>query len=189
MLELDNKAGWLIKFSATVAVGVVVTAYVWRKNKRRLGNLHEVDSAEASKLTCFCGLPAKLRISRTSKNPYRLFYNCPKNVDHHQCDYICWSDEVTTDVGRYLEEENFLRDECIRLQQRVDYVQSRREQEKNKWDREKRELMSRFSTVQSDLDAINRKIQEVNESEEMPPVDKSYHLDDEHDDAVIIGTV
>jgi hypothetical protein len=32
-------------------------------------------------LECYCGLLAKLRVSNTTKNPSRLFYNCPMRID------------------------------------------------------------------------------------------------------------
>lgn len=188
MLEQDNRAGWLIKFSAAV-VGIAVAAYVWRCSKRRLGNLQEVDGADDSELTCFCGLPAKLRVSRTSKNLYRLFYNCPKNEYFHQCAFFRWSDEISADSERHLKEKNFLRDECIHLQQKVDLIISQRQQERNDWDREEEELRSQLSAVQSELDDINKRMQEVNESEEMPPVDESYRVDDKHDGAVVLESV
>lgn len=91
----DNQAGWLIKYSATVVVGVAVATLIWRrawKRKRDCRRTHdshdmrtteEASTSEDSELKCSCGLPAKLRISRTFRNPYRLFYNCPKNAFHH----------------------------------------------------------------------------------------------------------
>lgn len=35
---------------------------------------------EESYLECYCGAAAKLRMSHTEKNPFRLFYNCPKEL-------------------------------------------------------------------------------------------------------------
>lgn len=37
-----------------------------------------MSSPENSEVICFCGRLAKLRLSMTSKNPNRYFYNCPK---------------------------------------------------------------------------------------------------------------
>ncbi|KAL8151372.1 hypothetical protein V2J09_021180 [Rumex salicifolius] len=152
----------------------------------RLESSDEVDIDEDSKLTCFCGQPAKLRISRTWKNPYRLFYNCPKSVHCHQCRFFCWSDENSILLERYLKEKKIVRDECIRLQKRVEYVQSRRIQEKSAWGRVRADLISRLSAAQSELHDVKKKIQQVNESEEMPPVEEWRIVnDDEINDSVI----
>lgn len=185
----EYKIGWLFEFSATVVVGVAVAAYVWRRARTRLDKSDEVDSAERHELICSCGLPAKLRISRTSKNPYRLFYNCPKHVYLRQCEFFRWSDEISISIERYLEEKNLLRDECVRLQERIDYIQSRRQHDRAIWDREKSQLRTRLSTVQAELDDIKRKIEESINSDEMPPLDGLHNPDSGDDGALIIGTV
>ena len=38
------------------------------------------DSEKSAVLKCTCALPAKLRLSDTPKNPFRLFYNCSKGI-------------------------------------------------------------------------------------------------------------
>ncbi|GAB4838836.1 hypothetical protein Ancab_028378 [Ancistrocladus abbreviatus] len=193
----DPKAGWLFKFSATVVVGVAVVAYVWRHTRTRINNSRDVGTSrypdvsaqDDPELTCSCGLRARLRISRTSKNPYRLFYNCPKHIFHHQCDFFRWYDEMTTTIERCIEEKNFLREECVRLQERIDYLRSRREHDRVVWEGEKAELISNLSAVQAELDDIKQRIRQVIESDAMPPLDDSYEVDDYHYDAIVKSTV
>ncbi|GAB4852849.1 hypothetical protein Ancab_017046 [Ancistrocladus abbreviatus] len=187
----DPKAGWLFKFSATVVVGVAVVAYVWRHTRTRINNSRDPDVSahDDPELTCCCGLRARLRISRTSKNPYRLFYNCPRHIYHHQCDFFRWCDETMTTIERCLEEKNFLREECIQLQERINYLRSRREHDRVVWEREKSELRLKLSAVQTELDDIMKRIHQVIESDAMPPFDDSYEVDDDHDGVVVVGTV
>ncbi|GAB2291719.1 hypothetical protein Dimus_025970 [Dionaea muscipula] len=195
--SLDSKADWFFKFSATVVAGVAVVAYVWRHNWTSIstspdvGTSQDPDSSnEDPELTCSCGMRARLRISRTSKNPYRLFYNCPKHMYHHQCDFFRWCDEMSLTLDRCLEEKNFLRDECIRLQERINYLRSRRDHDRVVWEREKSDLRSKLSAVQAELADIKNKIQQVMESDAMPPIDDdSYEADNELDGAVVVGTV
>ncbi|GMH23614.1 hypothetical protein Nepgr_025457 [Nepenthes gracilis] len=194
---LDPNAGWLFKFSATVVVGVAVVACVWKQSRLRTNNARDVGTSrepqvnawEDPELTCSCGLRARLKISRTSKNSYRLFYTCPKHIFHHQCDFFRWCDEMATTIDSCVDEKNFLHDECVRLQERIDYLRSRREQDRVVWEREKAELRSKLSAVEAELDDIKRGIQQVIESDSMPPFDDSYESDAEYDGAVVIEMV
>ncbi|KAL9251644.1 hypothetical protein AKJ16_DCAP15899, partial [Drosera capensis] len=188
----DPKTGWLFKFSATVVAGVAVVAYVWRHTWTRINPSQDVgtsqDTDDDPEVICSCGLRARLRVCRTAKNPYRLFYNCPKHISRNQCDFFCWCDEMSITLDRCQEEKTFLRDECIRLQERINYLRSRREHDRVVWETEKSDLTSKFSAVQAELDDIKSRIQQVIESDVMPPFDDSCKVDDEPDGAVVIGT-
>lgn len=197
----DHRGGWLSKYSATVVVGIAVATFLWRHSwirrtkHRRVQDLHEVSSSaevstsENSELHCCCGLPAKLRISKTLRNPYRLFYNCPKNVFHHQCEYFHWSDELSASVERSRRETSFLRNECIRLHRRIAYVQSRRGNDRALWELEKSELRSKVSSFQAELDDIKRRVQHLYELDNMPPIDESYVMSEENDGAIDIEMI
>ncbi|KDP44434.1 hypothetical protein JCGZ_16267 [Jatropha curcas] len=141
----------------------------------------EQSSYEDSEVKCFCGLPAKLRVSHTDRNPYRLFYNCPKSYNA-QCGFFHWSDESAETGDRHIDELNLIRDECIRLQGRLD-------NDRSEWEREKSELMSKLNAVQSELKDIKNRIKTVNDSDLMPPFDKSLSVDDDGDDAIVIHTI
>ncbi|GAB2219809.1 hypothetical protein Droror1_Dr00007446 [Drosera rotundifolia] len=189
----DPKAGWLFKFSATLVAGVAVVAYVWRRTWTRINPSQDVgtsqDTDDDPELICFCGLRARLRVCRTAKNPYRLFYNCPKQVFRNQCDFFRWCDEMSITLDRCQEEKTFLRDECIRLRERINYLRSRREHNRVVSETEKSDLTSKLSAVQAELDDIKSRIQQVIESDAMPPFNDSCMVDDEPDGAVVIGTV
>ncbi|XP_057527713.1 uncharacterized protein LOC130806592 isoform X1 [Amaranthus tricolor] len=196
----DHQSGWLSKYSVTVVVGVAVATFIWRqawiRSHSRTDHHQGHDSDEVSssveastneniELQCFCGLPAKLRISKTMRNPYRLFYNCPKNVFHHQCQCFHWSDEISTSVERSRREINFLRNECIRLHKRISYVQSRRENDRAFWEHERSELRSKVSSIQTELDDIKLSVQHLYELDNMPPV-YDYAMNEENDGVIDI---
>ncbi|KAF3952964.1 hypothetical protein CMV_021541 [Castanea mollissima] len=146
------------------------------------------DSKESDELKCTSGLPAKLRVSETPKNPFRLFYNCSKGI-HDKCGYFLWADEPAATGDRQTDELNLIRNECIRLQRRMGEIEEEHEDEKTIWNEEKSALMSQLSTVQAELDEIKKRIKMANESDLMPPVDKFSKSDDEADDAIIIHTL
>ncbi|KAK4563271.1 hypothetical protein RGQ29_005690 [Quercus rubra] len=147
-----------------------------------------VDSKESDELKCTCGLPAKLRVSKTPRNPFRLFYNCSKGI-HDQCGYFHWADESAATGDRQTDELNLIRNECIQLQRRMGEIEEEHEDEKTIWNEEKSALMSQLSTVQAELDEMKKRIKMANESDLMPPVDKFSKSDDEADDAIIIHTL
>lgn len=149
----------------------------------------EASTSEDSELKCSCGLPAKLRISRTFRNPYRLFYNCPKNAFHHQCEYFHWSDEMSANGERSRKETSFLQNECIRLHKKIAYVQSQRQNDRALWERERAELRSKVSSVQAELDDIKRRVQHLYELDNMPPFDDSCSTNEDDDGATIVETV
>ncbi|XP_048492642.1 uncharacterized protein LOC104904929 isoform X2 [Beta vulgaris subsp. vulgaris] len=197
----DHQGGWISKYSVTVVVGVAVATFIWRHTwirrtkNRRIHDLHEVSASEeastgeSSELQCCCGLPAKLRISKTLRNPYRLFYNCPKNVYNHQCEYFHWSDELSASVERTRREISFLRNECIRLHKKIAYVQSRRENDSGLWERERSELREKVTSLQAELDDIKRGVQYLYDLDNMPPVDDSYVMNEENDGAIDIEII
>ncbi|KAF9675845.1 hypothetical protein SADUNF_Sadunf09G0075600 [Salix dunnii] len=145
----------------------------------------ESSTPEDACLECFCGRLAKLRISNTIKNPSRLFYNCPKSLES-QCGYFEWADELGQ--AKHTKEINKIRFQCTQLQERLEDIQQRRENDRIVWQRERSELMTRLFTVQAELDEIKEKIKMANESELMPPLDKlsSAVADDDGDDAKVI---
>ncbi|KAF7127785.1 hypothetical protein RHSIM_Rhsim11G0158100 [Rhododendron simsii] len=145
-------------------------------------------SPEDSQLTCLCGLSAKLRTSKTHRNPYRMFYNCPK-YPYNQCEFFQWCDEPLLTGDRHLDELNLIRSECIRLQERVHDIQQEWDNEKADWNRERTELTLELSTVKGELDKIKNEIKLVNESVLMPPLDKLSIEDEEEDDALVIQTL
>ncbi|KAJ6310452.1 hypothetical protein OIU76_015221 [Salix suchowensis] len=145
----------------------------------------ESSTPEDACLECFCGRLAKLRISNTIKNPSRLFYNCPKSLES-QCGYFEWADELGQ--AKHTKEVNKIRFQCTQLQERLDDIQQRHENDRIVWQRERSELMTSLFTVQAELDDIKKKIKMANESELMPPLDKLSNAvaDDERDDAKVI---
>lgn len=189
---LDHQGGWVSKYSATVVVGVAVATVIWRHAWIRIQGSLEVKTPEearpneAPELKCSCGLPAKLRISRTFRNPYRLFYNCPKNSFHHQCEYFHWYDDVSASKERSRKEVNYLRHECIRLHKKIAYVQSQRENERASWEQERSALRSKVTSARAELDDIKRRIQHLYGTDNMPPIDESYISDEEDDGAIVI---
>ncbi|KAH7833303.1 hypothetical protein Vadar_004966 [Vaccinium darrowii] len=142
-----------------------------------------VSKSEESELMCSCGLPAKLRTSKTSRNPYRLFYNCLKSPDK-QCGFFQWCDEPLKTGDKHVDELNLIRSECIRLQERIDDIQQERDSERTDWNRERTELTSELSTVKAELD----KIKLVNESDLLPPLD-NISKQDEVGDALVVQTL
>lgn len=145
----------------------------------------ESSAPEDACLECYCGRLAKLRVSNTTKNPSRLFYNCPMRIDS-QCGYFEWADELGQ--AKHTKELNKIRLRCTQLQERLEDIQQQRDNDRIVWQRERSELMTRLFTVQAELDDIKKKIKLVNESELMPPLDElsSTVADDERDDAKVI---
>ncbi|KAF7840765.1 hypothetical protein G2W53_003063 [Senna tora] len=114
-----------------------------------------------SEIKCFCGLTAKLRVSNTSKNPFRLFYNCPKSINN-QCDFFLWSDEPAWTGDARTDEANLIR--YIRLLEKLD-------NERADWARKKAELKSKLSKVQAELNELKNMQRMGNGSDViMPPV-------------------
>lgn len=136
---------------------------------------------------CLCGRSAKLRISRTTKNLYRLFYNCAKVIDD-QCGFFCWYDDWYSSDDKANEEVKLIRDECLRLRQKLDDVEQEHDNDRVAWESEKCSLETQLSTIQGELDDIKKKIKLVNESDVMPPCDKLLE-EDEEQDSVVIHTV
>ncbi|KAL9267512.1 hypothetical protein AKJ16_DCAP25057, partial [Drosera capensis] len=75
-----------------------------------------------------------------------------------------------------------------RLREGINYLRSRWEHDRVVWETEKSDLTSKLSAVQAELDDIKSRIQQVIESDAMPPFDDSCMVDDEPDGAVVIGT-
>ncbi|XP_055960014.1 uncharacterized protein LOC126662216 isoform X3 [Mercurialis annua] len=130
---------------------------------------------------CFCNHPAKLRVSHTIRNPFRLFYNCHKYSDN--CGFFQWVDEPELTGDTHVDELNLIRNECIRLQGKLEESELERSHDRHAWEREKVELMSKFSTIQTELDEIKKRIEFANESDLMPPIHKLSDTDE--DDNVI----
>ncbi|KAL9231710.1 hypothetical protein vseg_006902 [Gypsophila vaccaria] len=191
----DHQGGWLSKVSATVVVGVAVATFICRhawiriQDSREASTPEEASTSEETELQCSCGLPAKLRISKTLRNPYRLFYNCPKSTFHHQCEYFHWSDELSANIERGRREINFLRSECIRLHRKVAYVQSRRDHDRALWERQRSELRSKVSSLQTELDDIKRRIQHLYDLDYMPPFNDSFDTNEDNDGAIDIQII
>ncbi|KAK6916380.1 Zinc finger, GRF-type [Dillenia turbinata] len=137
-------------------------------------------SEEECEVYCFCGSPAKLRLSRTARNPYRPFYSCSKRPSQ-QCGYFCWFEEFYPRNESHLEELDPAEMELYQLQQRMN-------EEKAAWEREKLELTSQLSRVQAELDEIKERI-EVANADIMPPLDRSCEPGDESDGSVIKHTI
>ncbi|CAN1156340.1 hypothetical protein LINPERHAP2_LOCUS20897 [Linum perenne] len=132
-----------------------------------------------SELECYCGLPAKLRMSGTTKNPFRLFYNCP---NYNDCNFFCWFDEPSVTGDKHVDELNRYRHECTRVQQRYVNALQDHENERAKWEIEKEELVSRLSKVGAELDELKRRCKLVGESDLMPPVDPMWSSDKDDSD-------
>ncbi|XP_058190253.1 uncharacterized protein LOC131307647 [Rhododendron vialii] len=112
-----------------------------------------MDSPEDSQLTCSCGLSAKLWTSKTHRNPYRMFYSCPK-YPNNQCEFFQWCDEPLLTGDKHLDELNLIGSECIRLQERVDDMQQEWDNERADWNRERTErteLTLELSSVVDDM--------------------------------------
>ncbi|KAK6946043.1 Zinc finger, GRF-type, partial [Dillenia turbinata] len=138
------------------------------------------ESEEECEVNCFCGNPAKLRSSRTARNPYRPFYNCSKRPSQ-QCGYFCWFEEFSPRNQNHLEELDPAEVELYQLQQRMN-------EEKAAWERKRLELTSQLSRVQGELDEIKEKIELAN-ADIMPPLDRSSESGDESDGSVIKHTI
>ncbi|KAL8143710.1 hypothetical protein V2J09_016742 [Rumex salicifolius] len=97
-------------------------------SKCRLDKLdNSVDGDDDSELICFCGYPAQLRRSTTSK------FLSPINTI------------LPFDPKRHTTEMDFFRDECMNLQKKLDDEKLQRQQERNGWNTEKDELKSQLS--------------------------------------------
>ncbi|PKI71664.1 hypothetical protein CRG98_007987 [Punica granatum] len=148
-----------------------------------------MDSPEDFEPKCFCGIDAKLKISHTVRNPHRLFYNCSKSFDT-QCGFFLWADEPEQTGEKHLDELNLIRNECIRLQRRVEELQEEIENERSKWDEEKSKLTSRLSFAKDKLRQTEDNMRMLKESDLMPPTHWSCKADcDEERDAIIKHTV
>ncbi|XP_021750820.1 uncharacterized protein LOC110716494 [Chenopodium quinoa] len=145
----------------------------------------QVRLVKVASCTVTVGFQPNWRMSKTLRNPYRLFFNCPKNVFQHQCEFFHWSDELSASVERSRKEISFLRNECIRLHKRIAYVQSRRENDRALWELERSELRSEVSSVQAELDDIKSRVQHLYKLDNMPPVDESYVMKAENDEQYI----
>ncbi|GMY38598.1 At1g43920 Chloroplastic [Fagus crenata] len=143
------------------------------------------DSEKSAVLKCTCALPAKLRLSDTPKNPFRLFYNCSKGIPD-QCGFFRWADEPAATGDIQTDEVNLIRNECTRLQRRLGEIEQEHINERTLWDEEKSDLISQITTIQAELEEIKKKIKIANESDLMPPLDKVSVSDDEADDDAVI---
>ncbi|XP_065872233.1 uncharacterized protein [Euphorbia lathyris] len=143
---------------------------------------------ESQVVKCSCGLMARLRVSRTRKNPYRLFYNCPRSYSS-QCEFFLWADEPALSGDRHVDELNLIRNECTRLHRRTDEIEQRHNEDRSEWERERSELISEVMSMQNELMEIKQRIRIANESDLMPPVDKFLSAEDEEDDAIVIYTI
>ncbi|CAN0906670.1 hypothetical protein LINGRAHAP2_LOCUS24391 [Linum grandiflorum] len=136
---------------------------------------------------CACGLPSKLRMSETARNPFRLFYNCPRRYE--QCDFFRWCDDPSLTGDRHAEELNLIRHTCTRLQRRLIKAQRDHETDRDNWEIEKEELMSKLYKLQIELDEYRQRIKLAAESDLMPPIDdhmwKCGIKDEDDDDGAI----
>ncbi|KAE9465269.1 hypothetical protein C3L33_02822, partial [Rhododendron williamsianum] len=94
-----------------------------------------MSSPENSEVICFCGRLAKLRLSMTSKNPNRYFYNCPKRRNN-QCDFFQWFDEPIPTGDRRVDEMNLI----STLKDELDKIKSKIKQENDGLDKIKSEI-------------------------------------------------
>ncbi|CAL1379653.1 unnamed protein product [Linum trigynum] len=153
---------------------------------------HGSDSGyDDSGLQCSCGLPAKLRMSQTARNPFRLFYDCPRRYD--QCGFFRWCDEPSLTGDRHADELNLIRHECTRLQRRYLKAQQDHENDREKWEMEKEELMSTLYKVQAELDEYIQRVKLAAESDLMPPVEPMWssgkHETDDGEGAIEIHAI
>ncbi|WCJ17833.1 hypothetical protein M5689_000224 [Euphorbia peplus] len=146
------------------------------------------ESSEQSEVKCTCGLLASLRVSHTRKNPYRLFYNCPRSYNL-QCGFFLWADEPAICGDKHLDELNLIRNECTRLRGIMDEVEQRHNEDRSAWEMERSELISEILSMKNELMEIKERIRIANESDLMPPVDKLLSVEDEEDDAMIIQSI
>ncbi|XP_058207116.1 uncharacterized protein LOC131320429 [Rhododendron vialii] len=121
-----------------------------------------MSSPENSEVICFCGRLAKLRLSMTSKNPNRYFYNCPKRRNN-QCDFFQWFDEPIPTGDRCVDEMNLISSERNRLQERADEIKEEWDQERSLWNKEKMELHLPLSALKDELNKIKSKIKQEND--------------------------
>ncbi|CAK9315748.1 unnamed protein product [Citrullus colocynthis] len=126
-------------------------------------------------------------MSQTEKNPFTLFYNCPKEISQ-QCGFFHWADEPEPFDDRHANELDLIRNVCIRLTEIFEEIEEEHEDEKAEWEREKAELTLELSALQTQLDDIHNRIRMTNESFSMPPFDSLSIRDDEDedDDALVI---
>ncbi|KAG8645582.1 hypothetical protein MANES_10G075806v8 [Manihot esculenta] len=113
-----------------------------------------------------------LSIPYTPRNPFGLFYNCPRNYNI-QCEFFHWSDEPAPTGDRHIDELNLIRNEFTRLRRTGKNI----------------DMMSKSLTIQAEIDEIKERVRTVNESDLIPPIDKLLSADDEGDDAVLIQTI
>jgi len=96
---------------------------------------------------------------------------------------------MSANVERSRKEISFLQNECIRLHKKIAYVQSQRQNDRALWERERAELRSKVSSVQAELDDIQRRVQHLYDLDNMPPFDESYPMNEDDDGATIVETV
>ncbi|KAH7860421.1 hypothetical protein Vadar_013201 [Vaccinium darrowii] len=119
-----------------------------------------MSSSDDSEVICLCGHPAKLIISM-NRNPYRLFYNCPRG-QNNQCGFRQWFDETIPTDNQHVDQINLISIECIQLQERIDEIEKERDQERSLWFKESAELNSQISAVKDELNKIKSEIKPVN---------------------------
>ncbi|CAN1164646.1 hypothetical protein LINPERPRIM_LOCUS33292 [Linum perenne] len=142
---------------------------------------------------CACGLPAKLRMSQTARNPFRLFYNCPRRYE--QCEFFRWCDDPSLTGDRHAEELNLIRHACTRLQRRLIKAQRDHENDREKWEIERGELVSKLYKLEAELDDYRHKIKLAADSDLMPPFDQMWNYEskgdtgEEEDNAVEIHAI
>ena len=107
-----------------------------------------------------------------------------------QCEFFQWADEPDLTADRHVDELNLIRHECIRLQGKLDEVEQLRNNDRIAWEREKSELILKFSIVETELDEIKKRIKVANESDLMPLVDKLWStVNDEEDNMIEIHAI
>ncbi|KAL3622738.1 hypothetical protein CASFOL_033346 [Castilleja foliolosa] len=78
---------------------------------------------------CKCKLDADLEISKTAKNPLRLFYGCPKyGSKSDSCDFFDWYDNAKyeqdrNELQKLIEENDALKSENESLHSKVHQMQ------------------------------------------------------------------
>ncbi|KAK3035767.1 hypothetical protein RJ639_033469 [Escallonia herrerae] len=122
---------------------------------------------------CHCGLTAQLRLSRTDKNPYRLFYNCNKPYPKRKtCGFFQWCDEpsqtgdkIVDELNvKHAKELNLIRNECVQLHERSDKLRERLKSGREEWNKEKADLSTQLTNVKTELDAIKKRFGLANDA-------------------------
>ncbi|KAM7516498.1 hypothetical protein LguiA_006081 [Lonicera macranthoides] len=67
-----------------------------------------------SQLSCYCGSPSVTKISRTKKNPGRIFIGCP-NYKDQPCKFFKWANQLNDTTEEELKNEHMKNKDLIKM--------------------------------------------------------------------------